>query len=77
MLKQMLLWKNFIRPTGKSTFKLYDPLGIKLLTRLQLRFYHLSEHKFRQNFADLENSLESTLHIFYAAKIILHYAELL
>ena len=32
--RKMLL--NFIRPTGNSTFKIYDPLGIKLLTRLGL-----------------------------------------
>ena len=62
---------NFIRPTGNSTYKIYDPLGIKLLTRLRLGFSHLSEHKFRHNFADSLNPLcscswetESTLHFF-------------
>ena len=61
----------FIRPTGNSTYKVYDPLGIKLLTRLRLSFSHLSEHKFRYNFADSLNPLcscsletESTLHFF-------------
>ena len=62
---------NFIRPTGNSTYKIYDQLGIKLLTRLRLGFSHLSEHKFRHNFADSLNLLcscsletESTLYFF-------------
>ena len=32
---------NFIRPIGNSTHKIYDLLGIKLLTRLRLGFSHL------------------------------------
>ena len=51
--------------------KIYDLLGIKLLTRLRLGFSHLSEHKFRHNFADSLNPLcycsletEPTLHFF-------------
>ena len=62
---------NFIRPTGNSAYKIYDPLGIKLLTRLRLGFSYLSEHKVRHNFADSLNPLcscslekESTLHFF-------------
>ena len=47
---------NFIRPTGKSIF---DLLGIKLLTRLLLGFSHLSEQKFRHNFAGSLNPLFS------------------
>ena len=67
--RKMLL--NFIRSIGNSTYKIYDPLGIKLLTRLRLGFSHLSEHKFRHNFADSLNPLcscsletESTLQFF-------------
>ena len=41
---------NFIRPTGNSTFKIYDLLGIKLLTALRLGFSQFSED--RHNFAD-------------------------
>ena len=62
---------NFIRPTRNSTYKIYDPLGIKLLSRLRLGFSHLYEHKFRHNFADSLNPLcscsletESILHFF-------------
>ena len=57
------------RPTGNTTYKIYDLLGIKLLTRLWLGFSHISEHKFRHN--DSPNPLcscsletESTLHFF-------------
>ena len=78
-------WKmllNFIRPIGHSTHKISDPLRIKLLTRLRLGFSHLSEHKFKYNFADSLSPLcscsletESTLLFFlYAAKITLLYA---
>ena len=60
---------NFIRPIGNSTENIYNPLGIKLLTRLRLGFSHLSEHEFRHNFGDSLDPLcscsletESTLH---------------
>ena len=33
-------------------FSVYDPLGVKLLTRLRLEFSHLNEHKFRHGFKD-------------------------
>ena len=72
MLKHMLSFEkflNFIRPLGKSAYKMYDLLGFKLLTRLRLGFHHLSKHKFWHNFSDLVNSFcscsletESTLH---------------
>ena len=59
---------HFIR---NSTYKIYDPLGIKLLIRLRLGFSHLSEQKFRHTFADSLNPLyscslesESTLQFF-------------
>ena len=49
--------------------KNYDPLGIKLFTRLRFGFSHFSKHKFKQNFVDTLNPLcycsletESTLH---------------
>ena len=42
-----------------STYKIYDPLGIKLLIRLRLGFSPLSEQKFRHSFADSQNPLNS------------------
>ena len=63
---------NFTRPIGNSTYKIYDSLGIKLLTRLRFSFSHLTEHKRRHNFTtDSLNPLcscsletESTLNFF-------------
>ena len=40
-----------------SIFSVYDPSGIKLLTRLRLQFSHLNEHKFRHGFTDIINPL--------------------
>ena len=38
-----------------SIFSIYDPIGVKLLTRLQ--FSHLNEHKFRHGFGDTINAI--------------------
>ena len=69
MFRKKLL--NFIRPSEKSIYNIYDPQGSKLLNRLRLGFSHLRKHKFRQNFADTVNLLcssaletESTDHFF-------------
>ena len=40
-----------------SLFSVYDPLGVKLLTRLRLQFSHLNEHKFRHGFSDTVNPM--------------------
>ena len=40
-----------------SLFSIYDPLGVKLLTRLRLQFSHLNEHKFRHGFGDTINAM--------------------
>ena len=55
----------------KSLFKAYDPLGVKLLTRLRLQFIHFNEHKFRHGFSDTINpmcscgtEIETTEHFF-------------
>ena len=73
---------NFKAPIGNSIYKTYDQQGIKLVTRLKLGLSHLSEHKFRDKFADSLNPLvlvlyKLSLHFicFYTAKIILLYTE--
>ena len=38
-------------------FSIYDPLGVKLLTRLRLQFSHLNEHKFKHGFNDTLNPI--------------------
>ena len=60
---------SFIRPVQRSTFNIFDPIGIKLLTRLRLDLSHLNEHRFRHNFQDCLNPLcscsleiENTVH---------------
>ena len=40
-----------------TLFCIYDPLGVKLLTRLRVRFSHLNEHKFRHGFTDTINPM--------------------
>ena len=59
----------FIRPVENSVFNIYEPNGLKLLTRLRLGLSHLNEHRFRHNFENCVNPLcscsletEGTLH---------------
>ena len=61
----------FIRPVQRSTYSLFDPQGLKFLTRLSLRLSHLNEHRFRHNFKGCINPLrfcslevENALHFF-------------
>ena len=46
--KSYLIFKNLLlkigRPIQNSIFKIHDPLGIKLLTRLRYGLSHLNEH---------------------------------
>jgi len=60
---------SFIRPLQTSTYNIFDPIGIKLLTRLRLDFSHLNGHRFRHNFQNCINPLcscsleiEDTIH---------------
>ena len=55
MFRKKLL--TFIRPLENDKYRIYDPLGVRLLNRLRLGFSHLREHKFRHNFADALNPL--------------------
>ena len=48
---------SFIRSKHVDTFRIYNPTGMQLLTRLRLGFSHLNEHKFRYNFRDFLNPL--------------------
>ena len=59
----------FIRPVENSVFNIFEPNGLKLLTRLRLGLSHLNEHRFRHNFENCVNTLcscsletEDTLH---------------
>ena len=57
MLSQLTFLKKSIinEKQENSLFSVYDPLGVKLLTRLRLQFSHLNEHKFRHGFSDTIN----------------------
>ena len=45
-------FKEFFSLKQKSLFTIHDPVGVKLLSRLRLKFSHLNEQKFRHNFED-------------------------
>ena len=59
---------KFIRPSPNSIFRIHNPTGIKLLTRLRVGLSHLRHHKFNHNFHDtLCNcglEVESVIHFF-------------
>ena len=48
---------SFIRPIQSNVYNIFDPVGLKFLTRLRLGFSHLNEHRFRHNFQDCMNPL--------------------
>ena len=48
---------EFIRPLPNSIFDIYNPYGIKLLTRLRIGLIHLNEHKFKHGFNGTINSI--------------------
>ena len=54
-LKKLIKCKK--KKKENSIFSIYDPLGVKLLTRLRLKFSHLNEHKFRHGFGDTINAM--------------------
>ena len=47
----------FIRPEESSIFNIFDPQGLKFLTRLRVGFSHLNEHRFRHNIENCINPL--------------------
>ena len=60
-----------IRPPSNAVFNIYNPIGLKYITRLRLRFSHLNEHRFNHNFENCispkcicSSANESTLYFF-------------
>ena len=63
--------RKIIRLIPYSVFGIFNPQGLKLITRLWLGLSHLNEHRFKHNFNDCINPLctcgldiESTVHYF-------------
>ena len=48
---------SLIRPPEMNVYNIFNPIGLKLLTRLRLGFSHLNEHKVRHGFQDCLNPL--------------------
>ena len=46
---------SYIHPVQNNIFNIFDPPGLKLLTRLRIGFNHLNEHRFRHNFQECMN----------------------
>lgn len=49
----------FTRPLPSKVPNPHNPRGLKLLTRLLLDLGHLGDHKFKHNFLDIVNPLNS------------------
>ena len=64
---------SFIRPLKSYVYNIFDPIGLKFLTRLRLGFSHLNEHRFRHNLQDCMNPLCScSLEIEDTSHYLLH-----
>ena len=62
---------QFVRPLENIVFTCHNPIGVKYLTRLRLRFNHLCYHKFKHGFLDAvdqicrcSTAIENTAHYF-------------
>ena len=51
------MFKEFFNLKQRSIFAIDDPVGVRLLSRLQLKFSHLNEHKFCHNFKDVPSPM--------------------
>ena len=60
-IKSLNIFKKLIISKKKKNplFSVYDPLFVKILTRLRLEFSYLNEHKFQHGFKDILNTLRT------------------
>ena len=64
---------SFIRPNQNNIYNIFDPFGLKLLTRHSLGLSHLNKHKFRPNFQGCLNPLyPCSLEIEHTTHYLLH-----
>ena len=52
---------SFIQPDQSNIYNIFDPQGLKFLTRLRLCLRHLNEHRFRHKFQECMNPLCSCI----------------
>ena len=80
----ILTFKNrllsFIHPVQNNIFNIFDPIGLKFLTRLWLGFSHLNAHIFWHNYQNCMNPLsscsleiEDTLHYLLNCHLFNHF----
>ena len=81
VFKQNIL--KFIR-LGPNKVSIYNPYGLKLLTRLRLGLSHLRGHKFKHNFSDCLDEIcmcgkdiESTNHFLFQCSLFLKERQVL
>ena len=55
LFKSRLL--SFIRPVQNNIYNIFDPEGLKFLTRLRVGLSHLNAHRFHHNFQECLNPL--------------------
>ena len=75
---------KFIRLGPNKVFNIYNPYGLKLLTRLHLSLSHLRGHKFNHNFSDCLDEIcicgkdiESTNHFLLQCSLFLNERQVL
>ena len=72
---------QIIRPSGKSTFNIHHPTGLRLLTQLRLGLSDLSAHKYLHNFVDSNDpscricfdGIEDTTHFLLECKAFVSF----
>ena len=69
--RKLILNLHNDRPISDPIYNIFNPVGVKHLTRLRLELSHLSERRFNHNFQDCMNPLcsdspepESNSHFF-------------
>ena len=51
------MFKEFFNLKQTCLFAIHDPVGVKFLSRLQLKFSHFKEQNFCHNFKDVPSTM--------------------
>ena len=60
------------RPNQCFVYRIHNPIGLKVLTRLRVGLSHLNEHRFNHNFQSCINPLCYSLEIESTTHFLLH-----